>query len=136
MKMHLLAAGFLVAIVCSSSAFAQNGQAPDGVRARVFHFNETGVEITEQLRVRSGFSLEITIVKDWSSTSELSRWFKAVLNGKVDRKSISIIFLNDAGEEARINLFHCWPSKWTGPALNTRTSARATESFELFFDGY
>jgi phage tail-like protein len=78
---------------------------------------------------------KITITKDWSNTSEFYKWRKAVLDGKVERKSISIIFQNDAQEEAgRINLFQCWPTKWKGPALNAKNSGHATEILEISWE--
>ena len=55
---------------------------------------------------------------------------------KNNRAYLVIILLNDAGEEAlRYNLFECWPTKYHGPALNSRNSAHATESIELAFEG-
>ena len=44
-------------------------------------------------------------------SSEWYRWRKCVLDGKVDRKSISVIFHNDAGEEAA---YHAINTKGTG----------------------
>jgi len=77
----------------------------------------------------------ITIEKDWSSTKEFFNWRQTVINGKVERKSCSIAFHNDAGEESmRINLFDCYPTKWKGPSLNARTSAHATETIEILFE--
>ena len=77
----------------------------------------------------------MTIVKDWSGTDEFSRWRKAVLDGKVERKSISVIFYNDAGEEAgRLNLTGCYPSKWSGAELNARTSGHAGEKIEIIWE--
>lgn len=74
----------------------------------------------------------ISITKDWSNTSEFFQWRKAVLDGKVDRKSVSVIFHNDAGEESGRILFNrCWPSKWSGPALNARNSGHASEKLDL-----
>lgn len=63
---------------------------------------------------------KVRVTKDWSNTHEFYNWRKAVMNGKVERKSISIIFHNDAGEADRINLFTCWPRKFVGPGLNAR----------------
>jgi phage tail-like protein len=80
---------------------------------------------------------KITVTKDWSNTSEFYKWRKTVLDGKVERKSISIIFHNDAGEEAgRINLFDCWAVKWKGPSLNSRSSGHATESLDISFERF
>jgi phage tail-like protein len=80
-------------------------------------------------------SNQIVITKDWSNTSEFYQWRKAVLDGKVERKAISIIFHNDAGEEAgRINLFECWPVAWVGPSLNARSSGHATEKLKVAWE--
>lgn len=73
---------------------------------------------------------KVTLTRDWSNTSEFYKWRKTVLDGKTDRKSVSIIFRNDAGQElGRMNFFDCWPSKWTGPNLST-TSGRGTVTTE------
>jgi phage tail-like protein len=78
---------------------------------------------------------KMTVTKDWSNTSEWYKWRKAVLDGKVERKSVSVIFHNDAGEEAgRMNLFNCWPGWYTGPALNARSSAHASEKIEISYE--
>jgi phage tail-like protein len=78
---------------------------------------------------------QFRIKKDWSNTSEFFAWRKAVLDGKVDRRSISVVFHNDAGEEAgRYNFYNCWPSKWVGPSLNARSSCCGTERVTFVFE--
>ena len=78
---------------------------------------------------------KMTIQKDWSNTMEWYNWRQTVMNGKVERKSISVIFHNDAGEEAgRMNFFSCWASKWSGPKLNAKNSAHATETIEVSWE--
>ena len=77
----------------------------------------------------------VKLTKDFSSTKEFFNWRQAVVTGKVDRKSMSIVIHNDAGEESmRYNLFECWPTKYQGPSLNARNSAHATESIEIAFE--
>ena len=77
----------------------------------------------------------IKIHRDFSATKEFFNWRKTVVNGKVERKSISIVLHNDAGEEAmRYNLHECWPTKYHGPALNSRNSAHASEALEIAFE--
>ena len=77
----------------------------------------------------------MVVVKDWSGTDEFSNWQKAVLDGKGERKSISVIFHNDAGEEAgRLNLYSCYPTKWSGPALNAKNSGPAQEKIEISWE--
>ena len=177
----VVAACAALALALPAAARAQNqgNDTPFGVHARTFHLNDTGVVVTEQLRVASRFHIEIdgvlvggihtidgiehehevveykdgedgvmhtrpgnhkagkmTVTKDWSNTSEWYRWFKTALDGKVQRKSISILFINDAGEESRINLFDCWPTKWAGPVLNAKNSGHATEIIEIVFERF
>lgn len=71
----------------------------------------------------------ISITKDFSPTDKMFfKWRQSVINGKTERKSISVIFHNDAGEEStRVNLFDCYPTKWKGPSLNARTGGHASE---------
>jgi len=77
----------------------------------------------------------VTLSRDFSNTSEWYKWRKAVLDGKVDRRSISVIFHNDAGQESgRMNFFNCWPSKWVGPSLNAKNSGHATEKIEISWE--
>lgn len=72
--------------------------------------------------------------RDWSSTrGDWYAWRQAVVNGAVDRKSVSVIFRNDKGEAFALNLGNCWPSGWT-VEMNARNSAHATESLEIVFE--
>jgi phage tail-like protein len=116
----------------------------DGVQVGGVHSIEGFESETEVIEYKDGESgvvqtrpgqhkpVVITITKDWSNTSEFYKWRKAVLDGKVERKSVSIIFHNDASEEAgRINLFNAWPIAWTGPALNAKNSNHATEKLKI-----
>jgi phage tail-like protein len=77
----------------------------------------------------------ITITKDWSNTLEWYNWRKTVLDGKTDRKSISVIFKNDAGEETgRMNFYNCWPKKHTLPSFSANNSGHATEKIEISWE--
>jgi phage tail-like protein len=77
----------------------------------------------------------VKIVKDFTATKEFITWRQTVIDGKTERKSVSIVMLTPSGEESiRYNLFNVWPSKYIGPALNSRNSANATEALELRFE--
>ena len=57
---------------------------------------------------------------------------KAVLDGKTERKSGSIIFLDTEGKEVtRYNFTEAWPMKWKGSELNARSDAHAVEELDL-----
>jgi len=99
-----------------------------------YHDGDEGVTRFRPGRQKPG---TIKIVRDFSSTKEFFTWRKSVLDGKVDRKSVSIVILNDAGEEAlRYNLYECYPKKYKGPSLNSRNSQHATESIEIVYETF
>lgn len=98
--------------------------------------NDKNNETTNKSHIGRVKYSNITIERDWSGSSEFYKWQQEALEGKATRKSVSIIFHNDAGEESRLNFYHCWPSKWSGPALNSRNSGHASEKIELTFENY
>ena len=96
---------------------------------------QDGEDITAHQRPGRFKPGRLIIERDWSSTQEFLKWRQTVMAGKVDRKSVSLVFMNDAGEEAkRINFYDCYPTKWAGPALNSKTSAHASERIEVVFE--
>jgi phage tail-like protein len=77
----------------------------------------------------------VSIERDFAATKDFFVWRKAVIDGATDRKSVSIMFHSDDNTEAkRLNLYHCFPHKWVGPTLDSRSSAHATEKIELVFE--
>lgn len=77
----------------------------------------------------------IRVTKDFTSTKEFINWRQTVIDGKTQRKTVSIVLLTPDGTESiRYNLYEVWPSKYIGPSLNARNSANATEALELRFE--
>jgi phage tail-like protein len=77
----------------------------------------------------------ILVERDQGNDKSFFQWRKAVVDGKTDRRSISVTFHNDKGDEAkRLNFFHCFPTKWRGPSLNSHVSANAAECLEIAFE--
>ena len=74
----------------------------------------------------------ITLKRGITDSSELWNWRQTVVNGRAERRNCSIVLLDDTGSEVlRWNVREAWPSKWTGPALNSTGNAIAVESLEL-----
>ena len=77
----------------------------------------------------------IIVERDHGNDKSFFEWRKKVMEGKTDRRSMSITFHNDASEEAhRINIFNCFPVKWHGPTLNSESSGHASERVEIVFE--
>lgn len=74
----------------------------------------------------------ISLKRGITDSDELWKWRQTVLDGNTVRKNGSIILLNESGaEKLRWNFMDAWPSKWTGPSLNSTTTAVAVETLEL-----
>jgi phage tail-like protein len=74
----------------------------------------------------------ITLKRGITDSDELWKWRQTVIDGQTQRKNGSIILLNDAGaEKLRWNFTDAWPSKWTGPAFNSTSTAVAVETLEI-----
>jgi phage tail-like protein len=78
---------------------------------------------------------KIVLTKDWSNTLDWFQWRKNVIDGKTDRRTVSIIFHDDAGKEVgRMNFSNCWPTKHVMPSFNEKQSGHATETIELTYE--
>lgn len=74
----------------------------------------------------------ITCKRGYVSTDEMWEWRKKVMEGKVERKSGSIVLNNDKGEEVmRYNFFEAWPCKWKGFSLDGKGNDVAVEEIEF-----
>ena len=79
----------------------------------------------------SNLSLKWGICDD----KDLWEWRLKAADGKVERQSISVVLLDDAGDEkARWNLYEAWPTKWTGPSFNATSNDVAVESLDIAYE--
>ena len=93
---------------------------------------QDGEDLT--LRKRPGRTKYSNIVlkRGYVNNDELWKWRKQVIEGKVERKSGSIILLDDAGMAVmRYNFFEAWPCKWKGFSLDGKGSDVNVEEIEL-----
>ncbi|MEY3013413.1 MAG: hypothetical protein RIT45_2148 [Pseudomonadota bacterium] len=74
----------------------------------------------------------VTLKRGYINNTELWEWRKAVIEGKVQRKSGSIILCADDGTEVmRYNFFEAWPTKWKGFTLDGKGTDVNVEELEL-----
>ena len=86
------------------------------------------------LRKRPGRTRYSNIVlkRGFVNSDEFWRWRKAVIDGTVDRKSGSVILLDDAGGEViRYNFYEGWPCAWKGFDLDGRGADSTVEEIEI-----
>ena len=75
---------------------------------------------------------DLTLKWGVTDSREMYDWHKAGVDGQVDRRSGSVILLDDMGQEKiRWNFFDAWPSKWTGSDFNATGNTAAIETLTV-----
>lgn len=78
----------------------------------------------------------ITLKRGITDDKDLWEWRKKVMDGKVERKNVSIVLLSDdLQEKLRWNIREAWPNKWTGPSFNATSNDVAIETLEFVHEG-
>ncbi len=81
----------------------------------------------------SNISLKYGITSD---DEDIWNWRTKAVDGKVERRDVSIVLLNDEGtEKRRWNLREAWPTKWTGASFNATGNEVAIETLEIAHEG-
>lgn len=75
----------------------------------------------------------IVLERGYTATDDLWQWRQNIENGKIDRRSGSVIVLDQDGqtEVARYNFYEGWPCKWYVPDMSADSSAMAIEKIEI-----
>ena len=91
----------------------------------VVHYADGG-DIFERKRPGRTRYSNIILKRGFVTSSELWDWYKNVADGKIERKSGSIILDGDDGSEImRYNFFEAWPCRWKSFVMD---ASSATES--------
>ena len=78
----------------------------------------------------------IVLKRGYTTAKELWAWRKTVIDGKTQRKSGSIVLLDESRKEAlRWNFREGWARKWDGPTFNAKTNEVAIEMMEIAHEG-
>ncbi|HME42359.1 MAG TPA: phage tail protein [Syntrophorhabdales bacterium] len=112
----------------------------DGVKVTKLHSVE-GVDMCVQPEAEANAKLAriqkpgtIAIARDWSNTLEWHDWRKKITDGKMDKRTVSIIYHNAAGaEDGRANFVECFPTAHVLPIFNAKNSGHATETIVLAY---
>lgn len=80
---------------------------------------------------------DISLSRGVTGDRELWDWRRNVMAGNHDRRNLSIVLMNDLGEDAiRWNFRSCWPSGWTGPSLDASSDEVVVEELTLVHEGF
>lgn len=79
---------------------------------------------------------DVTLRYGLTSSRELWDWLLTAVQGKVERRNVSILMLDSEGstEVMRWNLIGAWPSQWQGTRLDALGREIAIEALTLVFE--
>jgi phage tail-like protein len=103
----------------------------------VQEYREGGVN--EYIHKRAGpvkYPSNLILKKGVTDSTELWSWYRDVMDGTVDRKTVGILLMTSSGDEKRRwKLQKAYPVKWTGPDFKATASEVAIETMELAHEG-
>lgn len=78
----------------------------------------------------------VTLRYGLTDSTELLRWLFTAVNGRVERRNVSLAMLDDSAstEVRRWNLIGAWPCEWFGAPLNALGNDLAIETLSLAYD--
>ena len=78
----------------------------------------------------------LTLKRGMAGSNEFFKWYQQIALGKIERRNLSVIMYNPAGEEVtRWDFMNAYPVKWIGPQLTADGTAVAIETLELAHEG-
>ncbi|MDZ7306124.1 MAG: phage tail protein, partial [candidate division KSB1 bacterium] len=78
----------------------------------------------------------ITLKWGLTNSRDLYDWYRDVVNGRIRRRTGSIVVLDLEGNETvRWNFRNGWPTKWEGPAFTAKGNEVAIETLEIAHEG-
>jgi phage tail-like protein len=107
-----------------------------GVRVDPITYREAGNQsLVRHIPGRLDYS-PITLRYGLTDSAVLWDWMQSTVAGNVERKNVSVILLDSAGDQEvmRWNLVDAWPSEWQGAGLDALDSEIAIENLTLVFD--
>jgi phage tail-like protein len=106
------------------------------VRTEVDDYREGGVNDFVHRMAKETRYPNLTLKRGITDATLLWDWHQQVVNGEIERKTVSVVLLNERREEKRRWVFRdAYPVKWNGTDLNAAGNTVAVESVELAHHG-
>ncbi|HEX9435852.1 MAG TPA: phage tail protein [Candidatus Limnocylindria bacterium] len=103
-----------------------------GIRIDAIRYQEGGGNIVHQIPGRIEHE-PVTLEYGLTQSTELWTWFMTGVQGKVERRNVSIVMLDpdDITPVLQWDLINAWPSEWRGAPLDALAREIAIESMTL-----
>ncbi|MCO4748106.1 MAG: phage tail protein [Proteobacteria bacterium] len=98
----------------------------------VIEFKQGNDKVVRKKPGRTTYA-NITLERGYTATDDLWTWRNNIEKGLIDRRSGSIIILDNDGETeiGRYNFYEGWPCKWDVPEMDSESSSMAIEKVEI-----
>lgn len=105
-------------------------------QVEVKEYKEGGLNsYTHKLPGRVKYS-DLTLRHGSASSDELWNWYQDVCQGKIERKNLSVLLFNTAGEEVRRwNFSGAYPVQWNGPSFKAGSKNVAIDTLVIAHRG-
>jgi phage tail-like protein len=106
-----------------------------GVRVQALRYQEGGGNVVHRIPGPVDYG-DVTLRYGLTPSTELWNWFMAAVQGRVERRNVSVLMLGTDGitEALRWDLINAWPSEWRGAPLDALAREVAIESLTLVFE--
>ena len=103
----------------------------------VFEYEEGGLnDHKHKLPGRTSYT-NVTLKWGVTDSNALWEWYQKVIQGKFERKDVSIVqYSPDQTEIRRWNLREAYPVRWAGPTFSAGNAAVSIETLELAHHGF
>jgi phage tail-like protein len=91
-----------------------------------------GSDLIERKRPGRTHFANIVLKRGVTHGNELWQWYKYVIEGRIERRSGSIVVCDDDGTELyRYNFFEAWPCRWKSLVLDAKEARSLIEELEI-----
>lgn len=106
-----------------------------GVRIKAIRYQEGGGHVVHRIPGPVEYD-DVTLRYGLTTSAELWNWFMTGVQGKVERRNVSILMLDpdDITEVLRWDLINAWPSDWRSAPLDALAHEVAIESMTLVYE--
>lgn len=107
------------------------------VDLEVLEYREGGVNGFVHKRAGPAkYPTNLVLKRGVTDSKVLWNWYWDAVQGRINRKNVSILLMDEAGQEKlRWNFEQAYPVKWAGPGLRASANEVAVESLELAHKG-
>lgn len=103
--------------------------------ATVFEVEEGGFNTSTHKRIGQNRSPTLILKKGVNKNNELINWYQNNINGKFERKNISVILMNSAYEEIRRwDIYRAFPIRWKCSTLDANDNTFLVETIKIAYE--